>query len=56
MKKNHEVYIDVNWLKFTLVYFYLFYEKKGVYLYSKRKIVYLYFTFIYFTKKFDVFK
>ena len=30
-------------------------KKNGVYLFGKRKIVYLYFTFIYFTKKFDVF-
>ena len=30
-------------------------KNKWVYLYVKRKIVYLYFTFIYFTKKMEVF-
>ena len=30
-------------------------QNNRVYLYGKRKIVYIYFTFIYFTKKNDVF-
>ena len=38
----------------SLLLFYLT-KKNRVYLYGKRKLVYLYFTFIYFTKKFDVF-